>query len=60
MVSLPSDSIPLSLFNLRKDIGERKNIADEHPELVEELKQMGLDFQEDVLANQRGVEWITH
>ncbi len=55
----PSDSIGLSLFNLRDDIGERQNLAKENPEIVEELKNMGVKFQSFIEENQRGVDWIT-
>ncbi len=55
----PSDSIGLSLFNLHDDIGERQNLAGEYPEIVEELKKMGIEFQSFIEGNQRGVDWIT-
>lgn len=32
-----SPKIPLSLFNLKNDIGETTNLADEHPDIVERL-----------------------
>ena len=33
-------SIDLSLFNLRSDIGESKNVASEHPEVVARIKTL--------------------
>ena len=30
----------LELYNLRTDIGEKKNLAEEHPEKVEELRNL--------------------
>ncbi len=58
MVSLPEATIPLSLFNLHDDLGERNNVAAEHPKIVKELKRMALDFEKDILANQRDVDYI--
>jgi arylsulfatase len=31
----------LALYNLQEDIGERKDIKDRHPEIVEQLKKLG-------------------
>lgn len=33
------ETIGLSLFNLKEDVGERRNIADQHPKIVEQLLQ---------------------
>jgi arylsulfatase A-like enzyme len=44
------------LFNLENDLGEQKNVAAEHPELVAELKQRLADVaarDNDSLANPR-------
>jgi hypothetical protein len=31
---------PLQLFDLAKDLGEKKNLAAEHPEIVERLSDL--------------------
>ena len=31
---------PIELFNLEEDIGETKNIADQHPKIIKELEQL--------------------
>ena len=36
----PDDGEPVELYNLVEDIGQRKNLADEHPEVVTELKEL--------------------
>ena len=32
--------LPLSLFDLESDVGERKNVADKHPEIVKRLQRL--------------------
>ena len=32
--------IDLALFDLENDIGERRNVADQHPDVVERLKRL--------------------
>ncbi len=58
-VSMDTDSIGLALFNLRKDVGEQNNVINQYPEIAEELKKLGREFESDVKQNQRGVDWIT-
>ena len=33
-----------ALYNLKTDVGEQHNVADKHPEIVDNLKQMMVDF----------------
>lgn len=47
------EKIDLSLFNLYDDIGEKNNLVSEHPELVEELKQIALNFDSEMGKNIR-------
>jgi arylsulfatase A len=42
-----------ALFDLEKDIGELKNIADQNPDVVERLKTMAKTFDEDLQRNRR-------
>lgn len=35
---------PIQLYDLNDDIGERKNVYDEHPEVVEQLKKLLTDY----------------
>jgi len=46
----PDGSDRFELYNLREDIGERKNLAAEHPELVEELNALITGFLEETEA----------
>ena len=36
----PDAKSPVELYNLSKDIGEEKNLADQHPDIVSDLKNM--------------------
>lgn len=36
----PADESPVQLFHLAKDIGQRNNLAEKHPEKVDELRQL--------------------
>jgi len=36
------------LFDLREDIGERRDVADRHPEVVDELAEMAENAREDL------------
>ncbi|MGJ8644426.1 MAG: sulfatase family protein [Luteolibacter sp.] len=42
-----------ALYNLDEDIGEKKNIAAEHPEIVQQLKAAMQGFEKDMKANVR-------
>ena len=48
--TLTADDKKLFLTNLRSDIGERTNVADEHPEVVRELLQMRKDFEAGIAS----------
>ncbi len=39
----------IELFDLKKDVGETKNLAETHPEIVKELQQQMRDWQTSVL-----------
>jgi arylsulfatase A-like enzyme len=58
MVPLVEDSIGLSLFNLKDDISERISLVNDFPEIVNDLKSLGIEFQEYIESNQRGVDWV--
>lgn len=42
-----------ALFDLDADIGETTNVADKHPEVVERLKKLLEQFQQDIKENAR-------
>jgi hypothetical protein len=42
------ESIELSLFDLETDVGETKNLAAEHPEVVKRLEQLAEQAREDL------------
>ncbi|MCM2372845.1 sulfatase family protein [Aporhodopirellula aestuarii] len=42
-----------SLFHLEEDIGEKKNLAAEHPEIVQQLKKAMEDFEREMNINVR-------
>lgn len=44
------------LYNLNKNRGERKNVADAHPEIVERLTKTILDWHKDMPAD-NGADW---
>ena len=47
----------LALYNLQEDIGERKDVKDQHPEIVEQLKALGEKARADLgdsLTGSRG------
>lgn len=41
----PGKQKPVELYNLNTDIGEQNNIANQHPKIVSQIKQMMLDNQ---------------
>lgn len=47
------------LFNLDKDMGETTNLAEEHPELVEEMSLVYEDWKAKMLPPRRGEETLT-
>jgi arylsulfatase len=42
------ESLELSLFNLLKDPGEKRNVASEHPEIVEQLKALASAYRKEL------------
>jgi len=55
---------PVQLYDLDADIGERRNVQDEHPEVVEELKALltryvadGRSIPGEKQSNVGGIEW---
>ncbi|MCP4642848.1 MAG: sulfatase [bacterium] len=46
-------TVVLSLFNLEDDIGEQRNMADAHPEVVARLKGLLDAFAKEMAANRR-------
>ena len=47
--------LPLSLFDLESDPGERVNVADKHPDLVKELQDFAADERKRLDAGKRPV-----
>jgi hypothetical protein len=41
-------SLPLSLFDLRADIGETTNLADQHPEVVARLQKLADEMRAEL------------
>jgi arylsulfatase A len=52
-VKYEQSETPLSLFDLREDIGETTNLADRFPDVVERLTALGRSFDADLQANRR-------
>nr|WP_299385891.1 sulfatase [Allomuricauda sp.] len=50
-----ADTFPISLFNLKEDVGEQVNLAGEHPNKVEMLQQLILDFDAQLKQQARPV-----
>jgi arylsulfatase A-like enzyme len=44
----PEPESPLQLYDLHADIGEKNNVADEHPEVVERLMALTEKAREDL------------
>ena len=44
------------LFNMREDISESRDMADEHPEIVERLQELYADWSKDVAGGKRGAK----
>jgi hypothetical protein len=42
------ESLPLSLFNLEQDPGEKRNLAEQHPEIVRDLQRLVAAAREDL------------
>jgi arylsulfatase len=42
------EKLPLSLFDLTADVGESKNVADKHPEMVKQLTALGDEFRREL------------
>ena len=52
-----TQQIELSLFDLKNDIGETTNVAEQHPEVVARLKQLAEQMRQelgDSAAGQQG------
>lgn len=45
--------LEMSLFNLKDDIGETTNLANKHPEIVEELVSLTEEFKSEIKENKR-------
>ena len=45
--------IELALFDINTDPGEKYNVADEHPDIVERLRKIGEEFDASLQANRR-------
>ena len=43
------------LFNLKEDIAEKKNLADEYPQIIRELKETGISFDKALMRRPIGV-----
>ncbi len=49
---------PTQLFNLRNDIGEKKNVLKDHPDVVKRLKGYLANFAEDIADNNRPAAFV--
>jgi arylsulfatase A-like enzyme len=49
------ESLPLSLYDLSVDPGERHNVAAAHPEVVAELKKLGDEYRRDLGDDLTGI-----
>jgi arylsulfatase A-like enzyme len=47
-----------ALYNLDDDIGEKKNVMGQHPEVVERLRKLAEEFKKEVTANQRPAAFV--
>ena len=47
-----------ALYNLDEDIGEKKNLAANHPEIVQHLKAAMQGFEEEMEANRRPAAFV--
>ena len=49
---------PAELYDLSVDVGETKNVAAEHPDVVERLTKLCRAHREDLRKNSRPVGWV--
>ena len=49
---------PTQLYDLESDIGERNNVIDSHPEVVQQLEQHLQRFANDIAANSRPAAFV--
>ena len=47
----------VELFDLKKDIGEQKNLAEVHPDIVEQLSKQLRDWQGSVMNSLMGRDY---
>lgn len=47
-----------SLFNLKNDLGERTDVSAQHPEKVQQLRQLMTAYMKEFEANKRPTGWI--
>ncbi|MBN1591308.1 MAG: sulfatase [Pirellulales bacterium] len=49
-----------ALYDLGNDLGEKNDVAAEHPEVVERLSGYAAEFEKDLAAHGRPAAWIDH
>jgi len=49
---------PNALYNLDKDISEKKNVIKNHPEIVSSLLKAAQDFEKEISANIRPAAFV--
>jgi hypothetical protein len=60
----PTPDVPLQLYDLQADIGERNNVADQHPDVVKRLLTLVEKARQDLGdvgregKNQRPAGWV--
>ena len=54
------EQLELSLFNLETDPGEQKNIASQHPDIVEKLSRLAESARIDLGDSLRGMQGSGH
>ena len=52
------DVVPSALFHLRDDVGETRNVAADHPEVVQRLLGYVAAFNQDLAANNRPAGFV--
>lgn len=52
----PMTAMPEALYNLREDIGESKNVIEDHPEVASRLRALGEKVRADLGDERTGVE----
>ncbi|MBE7560040.1 sulfatase [bacterium] len=55
---LKDEPVPEALYDLQKDVGEKENLCDKHPEITARLRAQAEAFEAELKANIRPVGWV--